>query len=307
MTKLDVLLKSQQEMQSTLLLALPIRADVISASRLDTTTRLLQPHTHLSGSSDNPASVDMDGITSPRQLRHSDGSTFDANGTVKVDEDATIHPDHTTRWFGILNWPAVRNITEAIVTDSSHWPDLLEQEITGSPHISVAPSMQYDLSELEDGPTLLPEARVHRLSETYSTCIAAMHPIVTSAQLKAVLEHPNNVIAEIRRLLASSSSNINISIYEPTFSAQAALLCLVLALGECCGSTRGEEVSTGKSLFDLAISLIRQHGSGWKTCILEHVQISLLAGLYHALFSRVIESHACYAKAAHLLYLAMKS
>jgi len=113
--------------------------------------------------------------------------------------------------------------------------------------------------------------------------------------------------------------------YMPRWSAEqsihAALVLLVFALGDICEHLEKEDASAihrqqldstyttldpGFPCFTAAATLISHNHRQWKNLLCEHVQANILAGLYQAQFSRILESHTYYAKASHLLYLALR-
>jgi len=173
------------------------------------------------------------------------------------------------------------------------------------------------------------EAAMSRLSDRFLSRFGVMHPVISRQQLEPLMAEFRDVAIDAKRLVASfgmhddeTTSNY---IFMPRWSAEqsihVALTLLVFALGEICEHMEEEDVSVvprqqrdrtyatsdpGFSCFTAAATLMSHNYRQWKQLLCEHVQANILAGLYQAQFSRILESHAYYAKASHLLYLALK-
>ena len=354
--KLDRLLSVQQELQTTIKRAAPSLFHNIEAERISSDH---SPEKHVrAGTATNIdlcspmiGSVMLESAAAPLQAQ-SDGRPR-KHGRSNSNE-TSIPADHTTRWVGILEWPAVRRITEPFIPVHGFWPDPLQQETTDGeircdehsdnlePGNRPTPSLQqwnsFGLSTANVPATdyddrhqqqRFTEAAMSRLSEKFLSRFGVMHPVISRQQLEPLMAEFRDVAIDATRFVTSfvtrDDEMMPRHVFMPCWSAEqsihVALVLLVLALGDICQHMEEEDASVvptqqrdttsktpdpGFSCFTAAATLISHNHRQWKHLLCENVQANILAGLYEAQFSRILESHAYYAKASHLLYLALK-
>lgn len=351
--KLDRLLSSHQELRDTIAKAVP------SLTQHGSNVEYVV-HDPVQDQAQHVSQTLVDGLRSPGVVASSSSHPAPLENQVDKDQqvqarsnllDTTLPADHTTRWVSILDWPALRRITQPLMPTLRKWPDPLEQEL-GEAELSLEePNGNIELEHLHpsleqtpldsdvvnetvkcnelDGLAVDQEA-ISRLTQTYLSRISTMHPIISPQQLDHLLASFVPIERDMTSFLLSLQSHdmedgtqhITYPCFTPSQSIQATLLLLVLALGQACehiqhdtqvvsipsSARMGHElVPLPGSVFLRAATIFMSHDrSKWKLSLQEHVQANILAGLYHGQYSRVLESHAYYARASHSLYLALQ-
>jgi len=275
--KLDRLLSSHQELRDTIAKAVPSLTQ--HGSNVEHVV-----HDSAHDQAQDISNTLGNDVRSPRVVTSSSIHAAALQNHVEKDQkvparsmlvDATIPADHTTRWVGILDWPALRRITQPLMPTHRKWPDPLEQELGEAELSPEEPNGSIDFGQLHpsleqtpldsdvvngtvkrdglDGLAVDQEA-ISRLTQTYLSRVSTMHPIISPQQLDHLLASFVPIEKDMTSFLLSLQSHdreggtqhITYPCFTPSQSIQATLLLLVLALGQACENIQHDtqDVST---------------------------------------------------------------